>query len=332
MAAFGPANSVVDAELPGVKEKLASVEGVEVITCVAAQVRVHIKKTEYKQLTVCMQFPENYPHDPIITELKSKTLADRLIDGLQKVCDEEAKKMCGATQVVHMVKFIKGFLDDTSLSVCSEEIHHLRRKVIDPNTDEMKLKQKTSQIIFKIIKNKYYMNFRVSIPEDYPSKQALVDVTDTNYPQTLRTYFQAQSVEVGRQCVQKPLKQNPKAPPFQPSPSLRPICDFLITESIKRYPIEKCPLCHQQGMPPNPEDCATQMEALDRVYCGHIFHHKCLDKYMKTPPFAGGKMCPSCGNRIYHEKFKITPELAERRWAHKEARARELEEVVDFLQ
>jgi len=47
---------------------------------------------------------------------------------------------------------------------------------------------------------------------------------------------------------------------------------------------------------------------------------------------SGGKKCPACGNRIYHEKWKITPELAEARWAHKEARRRELSEVVDFLE
>lgn len=43
-------------------------------------------------------------------------------------------------------------------------------------------------------------------------------------------------------------------------------------------------------------------------------------------------MCPACGKRIYHEKWKATPELAEARWAHQEARHRELSEVVDFLE
>jgi len=23
------------------------------------------------------------------------------------------------------------------------------------------------------------------------------------------------------------------------------------------------------------------------VYCNHIYHHSCLDLYMKTPPFTG---------------------------------------------
>ena len=53
---------------------------------------------------------------------------------------------------------------------------------------------------------------------------------------------------------------------------------------------------------------------MERVYCGHAYHHDCLILYLKSPPFTGGKKCPGCGNRIYHEKWKVTPELAEARW------------------
>lgn len=45
----------------------------------------------------------------------------------------------------------------------------------------------------------------------------------------------------------------------------------------------------------------------------------------------GGKKCPGCGKRIYHDRWNITPKLAEDRWSHKEAKNRELSEVVDFL-
>ena len=53
---------------------------------------------------------------------------------------------------------------------------------------------------------------------------------------------------------------------------------------------------------------------------------------MKTPPFKGGKNCPLCNKRIYHEKWRLTPEVAEARWASKEARDRELEEVAEFFE
>ena len=47
--------------------------------------------------------------------------------------------------------------------------------------------------------------------------------------------------------------------------------------------------------------------------------------------FLGGKKCVSCGQRIFHEKWKIPPKLAEERWAHQEARKREIAEVAEFL-
>ena len=47
--------------------------------------------------------------------------------------------------------------------------------------------------------------------------------------------------------------------------------------------------------------------------------------------FLGVKKYVSCGQRIFHEKWKIPPKLAEERWAHQEARKREIAEVAEFL-
>ena len=49
--------------------------------------------------------------------------------------------------------------------------------------------------------------------------------------------------------------------------------------------------------------------------------------------FLGIKKYVSCGQRIFHEKWKIPPDpkLAEERWAHQEARKREIAEVAEFL-
>jgi len=52
---------------------------------------------------------------------------------------------------------------------------------------------------------------------------------------------------------------------------------------------------------------------------------------MKTPPFQNGKHCPECGVRIYHEKWRVTPQLAEARWASEQAKLRELGDVVEFI-
>ena len=53
------------------------------------------RKTEHKQLAACFQFPEDYPNHPILLELKSKVLSEKLLAGLTKVCDDEAAKYVG---------------------------------------------------------------------------------------------------------------------------------------------------------------------------------------------------------------------------------------------
>ena len=49
------------------------------------------------------------------------------------------------SQVLVIIKFIKSFIDEHPLCVCHEEIAYIKRELLGPN-DEMKLKQKTSQV------------------------------------------------------------------------------------------------------------------------------------------------------------------------------------------
>ena len=67
----------------------------KLVTCVPSSVRVEITKTAFKKVTVCLTFPGNYPQHHILVELKSKTLSVKLMDGLVKVCETEAKKYTG---------------------------------------------------------------------------------------------------------------------------------------------------------------------------------------------------------------------------------------------
>lgn len=70
---------------------------------------------------------------------------------------------------------------------------------------------------------------------------------------------------------------------------------------------------------------------IERLYCGHLFHNQCLVAYMRKPPF-GNKNCGICNKKIFHDKWALTDRLAEDRWAHEQARERELAEVTDFFQ
>ena len=50
-------------------------------------------------MTVNYHFAEGYPDIPLVVELKSVLMSDKLLDGLVKVCEEEAKKWLGEQQV-----------------------------------------------------------------------------------------------------------------------------------------------------------------------------------------------------------------------------------------
>ena len=57
------------------------------------------RHTEHKQLVIFAQFPAGYPSRILLLELKSKTIPDRLIEGLIKVCEQELQKHIGQQQV-----------------------------------------------------------------------------------------------------------------------------------------------------------------------------------------------------------------------------------------
>lgn len=319
-------------ELEELKSKISTIPNTELVSCVPAIVQIKITITKYKQLVICIQFSDNYPHSCLLVELKSKVLSDKLLQKLTKICEEELAKFEGEKQIIHLVKFVKNFIIDNPLCVCSDEILSLKRLLKDG--DEIKLKQKLSKIILKLKEESYMLNVTFTVPNDYPTSRIEVAITDHNLPEFLKVNCESQCQEIARKSVQPPLKRKPSDPPFQPSPCLYKIADYTINQVIRKYPHLKCPCCLKPALPLDSKLLVKDPHAdefVERVYCGDLFHHKCLDNYMKTPPFIGGKKCPQCGNRIFHDKWRATPEIAEARWAHEQARQRELDEVVDFL-
>jgi len=307
------------------------VAGSTVVAAVPAMVRVELERTPFKKLVCCMMFPTQYPDSPILVELKSKTLAPKLLAGLTAVLEQECKKQLGRPQCIFVLKFIDKFIQDNPLCCCSQEIAQV--KSLLSSEDTLKLSQKSSSLNLTVSQAQYFLTLKVRIPCDYPASQVELETAGCNFPRVFRVWFVEQARELARRCVEAPLKPKPNAPPFVARPSLEPAVVFLVN-AVKRYPLEQCQVCRQRLFPPDPAQAVHSEKAaqhVERVYCGHAYHHDCLILYMKTPPFQGGKKCPGCGQRIYHEKWKVTPELAEARWASEQAKARELGDVVEFV-
>ena len=69
-----------------------------------------------------------------------------------------------------MINFIKTFLIENPLCIVNDEVARLKKELLSQE-DECKLKQKTSQIVFRVKQERYLMNFKVTVPEEYPLKQ-----------------------------------------------------------------------------------------------------------------------------------------------------------------
>lgn len=158
---------LIEEELAEVKKLCENVvPGTKLVSCVRTMVRAEIKRTDFKKVIVCIQFPEDYPDGPLLIELKSKTLSLKLLQGLTNVCEQEIKKFLGKPQVLLVIKFLRNFIDENPLSCCYDEINELKKYLNEE--DVLKLKQKTSSLVLKINNKTYYFNLRVVIPDSYP--------------------------------------------------------------------------------------------------------------------------------------------------------------------
>ncbi|XP_043275942.1 uncharacterized protein [Venturia canescens] len=302
------------------------------VSCVRSMVRVEITRTAYKKIVICIQFPEEYPQAALLIELKSKTLAPKFLEKLEKACEKNCKNILGKEQVLDTIKFVRNFVEENPLCCCYDEITHLKKLLVDEG--DLKLNSKKSSVRVRASQGLYYYKVKIIVPDDYPVNAVCVVDVDTNFPPLFARYFSAQAKELGRRCVEPPLNKHPLKQAFSPSPSLQVVVSFII-KTVRAIPKELCQLCKAICLPENPDTAITDETAdmhAERLYCGHLFHLRCLVTFMKTPPFHGGKKCPSCGERVYHEKWGLSEKLAEARWAHRQARDRELAEVTEFFE
>jgi len=326
-------DTVVNLEVNFVKNDLENkVSGVQVIGCHKKLITYTITKTEYRKLTVSLHYPPNYPNQTLHVELKSKYLSYDILQQISKVCMEELKSQVGHQQVLFATRFLKKLLDESPLLPCKDELNRAKNSFLE-DSHTIKLKKKQGIIILDLKKNRYLYKVKIEVPDDYPNKPVVLKPERNNFPASLAYYFVCQAREIARTCTMKPLDVK-KREKFSPKPHVYEIMKFLIQDCIKNYPNTACPLCKKQCLPDDPEDVVKNGDHanyVERIYCGHLYHHGCLDTYMKTPPFKGGKKCIVCGKRVAHDKFNISPRIAEQRWAHHEARKREIDEIIDFL-
>ena len=329
--------SIIRQELNELTKRLPLQEGFSIITCNRSMVQVCVHCTEFKQITLMLQFPAlDYPLYPVLIELKSKTICPSLLKGLLSKCEEEASRYIGRIHIHKVCYFVQKFLNENPLSACADELSFIKTHLIDPETDSVRQRLRAGVILLSVKRGSYFLEAKLSIPDSYPIEPVSVLIRNSNIPANLCKIFNGQATELARKCVEAPLlkKKNDKVINFQPTLSLRPVAELLIDKCFKSCVSDKCPICNLPSLPP---DSATPMNQGDPLFpvrvlcCLHLYHYSCLDHYIKSPPFDDRKKCLKCGERVYNESWKDDPQLTEEKWAYKEAKNREIEDVADFF-
>jgi hypothetical protein len=69
-----------------------------------------------------------------------------------------------------MINFLKQFLIDNPLCIVNDEVGKVKKELLSEE-DRCKLMQSTSQIMLKVKEEGYHMNFKITVPPDYPQRQ-----------------------------------------------------------------------------------------------------------------------------------------------------------------
>ncbi|ALC38609.1 CG17260 [Drosophila busckii] len=340
-------------------------EGSKLVACTSSLVRVELlSHRTNRTMIVCLHIPKDYPQSAnILVELKSRVYAEKLISFLTDMLDKCAKQHCGEPQVMQLLRTANQYLVDTPLCVCLDEITQLRSMLAYNDENKLKLRQSKCSVQLLIHGGEYFYRVTATVPDNYPQHCVELHDHESNLPNVLVRFLNGQSKELARQCVEAPLRfTRDEQAKFRPVPSLYTALKFCIA-ATQDFHMELCPICDQAVLPTNPEEILADENAdafVERVFCGHLFHQGCLKKYLSEPPFPkGGKLCPAkrrhprsdaakpvgasgkdkglqaelgvCGIKLAHDRWVVNIKTAETRWAQKQARQRELEEVVDFL-
>ncbi|XP_035919939.1 uncharacterized protein LOC118517668 isoform X1 [Anopheles stephensi] len=340
----------------------------KLVACHKTLVRVDVRQSAMRQLTICIRFPENYPTNKLLLEFKSKTLSISFLEKLTSLCETKLNEAVGKPQTMWILHFLSDYLSANPLCIVLDEIQQIKQLLA--SSGELKVKQRVCTIDLTVRVGQYYFRAKFKVPNGYPAERIMWDDSECNLPQAIVLFLNGQAREIARRCVEPPLARKDSNVTFTPKRSLQRCLVFIIN-TVRDLPQEKCPICLQCCLPESPSDVVTRDNDdlyLIRMFCGHIYHQSCLKRFMSEPPFPiGGKTCPAqgthnynasttpdnkvclvkhpasnnivpaldevCGQRVTHDKWGLNNvKSAETKWAHRQAKMRELEEVIDFLQ
>ena len=324
-------DAIIAEELNSIRNEL---EASDIKVAVPSLVQLEISRGSYARLILQTHFPSTYPNCGLSCQLKSNTLPISAIKKLEELADDIAAKHAEKSKpgILGVHKVLNRVVQKNLLLVTFDEVHKLRSKFKPPDVT-ISTKDSRGEVIVTVLCANYRSEGIFIVPPTYPKEACGFKLNSSDCPKSLQTIFEATTREKGRKLIRPKLSE----PPIIAN-TLLPMVTHFVDELAGRYPKEVCPICKKRMLPEisdNGSSPRSMSASFIRLWCGHLYHAKCLQEYLETPPFDKGKVCPSsnCKKRIFHAKFKqaANTKLAEDRWAHKMAHKREIQEIVSFL-
>eukprot|EP00210_Caulerpa_lentillifera_P004645 g4430.t1 len=166
-----------------VKEIERSLPPEELQAAVLDFVQVLLEVTPHTSLMIKFLFPEAYPEELVLMELKSSYLDEELLEKLKIAAEIEGRKLIGKQQVLRIVDRLRMILIKNRLASAYSELKQLRNYFADKDDCVLKTaNEKHGRISINLKSSRYYLNLELSIPLQYPAKAAEIAQHESNLP------------------------------------------------------------------------------------------------------------------------------------------------------
>jgi len=285
---------------------------------------MRISKDNYRQ-SIKLKIPPMYPEEGVEIEFLNSNFPDD-IQWMFKAQAEEIIRRCVAgfspddAVKSQSVKLPPGKVEKKGPALTSGNLKNLKH---DVNV----LKQMTDLRVATTSgdKNAYYTETNAKRKEARKELRRLAKAENEKDMEEERQLRDAEQAEM------KALMKAQISDVAQPS--LLPVAKYLVDNYAILLPVELCQNCKKPILSSNPDDDAMKNPKSDkrpmRTFCGHWLHWNCLDEWLTTPPFI--RQCPICDRRIWHPDWPEDHRLAEKAWAKKEEKNREISDVANLL-
>ena len=170
----------------------------------------------HKQIELQIIYPqadENgqhaYPNSSIVVRLRSKVMPPDLVEKLLKMCEKTVKKLAtadggGQPQALVVFDFVKKIMENNNLIPAwnelqgIQEILRLKPESDEIKPDELKRLEKAGKLSFKIYQRAFFLEFQLTVPEEYPAKKPVLKFVSHNFDKNFAMLFEAQAQQIIR--------------------------------------------------------------------------------------------------------------------------------------